>query len=122
MRSLYNYFLIDGKPILTPDAGMELSREDLDSAESGRDESGVMHRFVLRYGVRKWSPSYAVLTEEEYVYMLSLIQGKSEFRVTYRDETGTRKSGVAYCSKTSILLYDQKAGLYKNFKLNIIEC
>ena len=39
-------FLINGKPMLVPDAGMKFSYEDLDSSESGRDQSGYMHRVI----------------------------------------------------------------------------
>jgi len=46
MRGYDFDFLIDGRPILLPDGGVEINLEDLDSAESGRDESGVMHRIV----------------------------------------------------------------------------
>ena len=81
MREFYNDFLIDDKPILAPDAGVELKLTDLDSQDSGRDESGVMHRIVLRKGVRTWDFSYSALTAEEYQYMLSLFENKVQFRV-----------------------------------------
>jgi hypothetical protein len=66
----YHYnLLIDGKPILVPDADIEIEYTDIDSNESGRDESYVMHRIVARYGVKKFPLTYSILTREEYLYM-----------------------------------------------------
>ena len=46
--NLTQLFLLDGKPIVAPDEDVEMSFEDLDSAQSGRDESGFMHRIRVR--------------------------------------------------------------------------
>lgn len=115
-------FLIDGQPILLPDAGIQINLEDLDSSESGRDESGVMHRVVLREKVRKYSIPYSTLTLEEYRYMLSLVSGKAAFRVTKREPDGQVAEFDAYCSKVGIKLLNKRIGLYKSLTLNIIEC
>ena len=72
MRPYDNEFLIDGQPVLVPDEGVQINLEDLDSSESGRDESGVMHRIVVREKVRKYSLPYGLITKEEYTYMMSL--------------------------------------------------
>lgn len=49
---LFDYdFQIDGKPILMPDEDADISKADLDSEDSGRDESGVMHRQVVREAI-----------------------------------------------------------------------
>ena len=40
----FHTFLINGQPILVPDADVELSYQDLDAGSAGRDESGVLHR------------------------------------------------------------------------------
>lgn len=122
MREFYNDFLIDDKPILAPDAGVELKLTDLDSQDSGRDESGVMHRIVLRKGVRTWDFSYSALTVEEYRYMLSLFENKVQFRVRFRNLWGQEESVDAYNSNHSILLYDLRRGIYKNLKFTVVEC
>ena len=62
MRKKTDLFLIDGLPMLAPDENVELSPEDIDASDSGRDESGVMHRFVVQQGVGKWTFSYGCLT------------------------------------------------------------
>lgn len=122
MRKFYDDFLIDDKPILAPDAGVELKLTDLDTEDSGRDESGVMHRIVLRKGVRTWDLSYAALTLEEYRYMLSLFENKAQFRVRFRNPWGQEECVDAYNSNHSILLYDLRRGVCKNLKFTVIEC
>ena len=122
MRSYDNDFLIDGKPILVPDEGVEIGLEDLDSDESGRDESGVMHRIVLRYGVMTWKLSYSSLTLEEWKYMRGLFAGKAEFTVKTLDLDGTEKTYTAYCSKMSLALHNKKTGRFKGLSFSIIEC
>ena len=69
MRKTTDLFLINGKPMLVPDAEMQVNYEDLDDSDSGRDEAGFMHRHVLRYKVPVWTFSYQSLTEEEKQYM-----------------------------------------------------
>ena len=122
MRNLFFDLLIDGQPVLAPDADMSISYEDLDSEESGRDESGVMHRIVLREGVKKMGLTYSNLSREEYQYMEALFKGKPEFRVDCRDEDGSPLSFIAYRSKHSISVYNAKTGSYKNYSFSIIEC
>lgn len=117
MREKISEILIDGKEILMPDRDIEITRTDLDDTDSGRDESGVMHRFILRERVQTWAIPYDYLTAEEYEYMKSLTAGKAEFPFTYFGEEYT-----AYCSNDSITLRNAKTGEYRNFTLKIIEC
>ncbi len=104
MRKTTELFLIDGLPMLAPDENMEISMEDVEAADSGRDESGLLHRFMLRQGVGKWSFSYGRLTQQEYAYMESLFAGKTTFRFTYPDsaENNRKKEITAYRSKHGI--------------------
>ncbi len=122
MRKYDFEFLIDGQPILVPDEDVTISYEDLDSEESGRDESGVMHRIVMREGVKKIPLSYAFLDREEYRYMESLFKGKPSFQVDCRDENGDAMKFTAYRSKHSITVSNVRTGLHKNYSFSIIEC
>ena len=122
MRKYYFDLLIDGRPILVPDADITINYEDLDSEESGRDEGGYMHRIILRERVKKILLPYALLSREEYRYMESLFQGKPQFSVDCRDENGSPLSFIAYRSKHSITIHNAKNGTYKNYSFNIIEC
>lgn len=122
MRKFYYDFLIDDQPILVPDAGVELKRTDLDSEDSGRDESGVMHRIVVRKGVRTWGITYSALTAEEYRYLLSLFDSKAQFTVRFRNAMGKEEMAEAYNSNHSIVLQDLRKGFCKDLKFTIIEC
>lgn len=122
MRTFDYNSQIDGKPMLMPDEGVEISRSDLDSEDSGRDESGVLHRQMVREKVTTWGYSYAILTREEYRYMQSLFKGKAAFVFTYLDDDGQVQKTNAYCAKNSITLHNAKTGIYKKLKFNIIEC
>lgn len=115
-------FFVDGSSMLSPDRGVEVSENDLDSSDTGRDESGIMHRIVVRESVKSWAFTYALLTVEDYQYIKNLFVGKPEFIFTYRDMDGELKKCPAYCSKRSFAQYDCATGLYKNLKFNIIEC
>ena len=122
MREKYFDLLIDGQPILVPDADVEMEYSDLDSSETGRDEAGIMHRIVLRKDVRKIMLTYGTLTREEYRYLESLFARKPEFTVTYRDHHGEESTFRAYRSGHSITVRNTRTGLYKNYKLTLIEC
>lgn len=122
MRKYFFDLLIDGQPVLVPDEDVTISFEDLDSEESGRDESGYMHRVILRIGVKKIPMAYASLDSEEYRYMESLFQGKSTFQVDCRGIDGSPMSFMAYRSKHSISVHNIKTGIHKNYNFSIIEC
>lgn len=117
-------FKINGQPMPAPDAGVGFSYEDLDSDDSGRDESGYMHRFVIRYKVGTWSFSYATITEQEKNYLESLFPDAPTFSFTYPDRKNAGKPVTcqAYRSKYGISWYNAKDGLWKNYEFNIIEC
>ena len=117
----FDDFKVDGAPILVPDEDAVITRTDLDSDDSGRDEAGFMHRIMLRSRVRTWEFNYSRLTAEEYQYMKSLFDGKSEFTFSF-SEGGQSGAVTAYCSNDSITYRNAKTGLYMNFKIKIIEC
>lgn len=119
-----NMFQIDGNPMLAPDADMDLSFEDLDASDSGRDEAGYMHRIVVRHKVGTWSFTYSCITAQELAYMEALFSGKADFSFTYPtpgNET-VLKTVRAYRSKYGIAWRSSRTGDYRNYKFNIIEC
>ena len=117
MRSLDTLYAVDGVPLLTPDAGVELTVSDIDSAAAGRDAAGYLHRSVLRSGIRTWGFTYSTLTAEEARYMLNLFAGKPTFIFTW--EGGTAE---CYCAKQELTLYDRQKGIYKGLKFTVIQC
>ena len=117
-------FFINGKAMLEPDEEPTFSYEDLDSSDSGRDESGMMHRFMIRSKVGTWSFTYGFLTEAEKQYMESLFGEESTFVFTRPDRVDSSKTVETECyrSKYSLSWKNAKTGLWKNYKFNIIEC
>lgn len=117
-------FKINGKPFLVPDAEVTFSYEDLDDGDSGRDESGYMHRIVARHKVMSASFSFSVLTNAEMMYMESLFPDAPDFDFTRpsRLDSGVPVTTRCYRSKYGISWHDARTGLWRNYKFNIIEC
>ena len=124
MRPFMNSFLINGKPVLAPDAEMAVTYTDLDADDTGRDEMGYMHRIVARYKVGTWPFMYSTLTEEEKRYMESLFEDAPDFEFTHPDRLDATKlvTTRAYRSNYKISWLNAKLGLWKNYGFNIIEC
>lgn len=120
-RQITNDFLIDGEPMLVPDAGIGVKSTDIE-AVMATDESGVTHRKLRRSDVKTWEFSYAVLTAEEYVYIRGLMKGKATFSFTFTNEEGTTEEVRAYCKETSASYWSNRRGLYKNLQFSIIQC
>ena len=124
MRGTTELFKINGRPMLVPDEEVTVSYEDLDDGDSGRDESGVMHRIPVRYKVGSWGFSYAHLTEAERQYMESLFPDAAEFTFTHPDRLDSTKqvTCTAYRSKYSISWKNARTGLWSNYSFQIIQC
>lgn len=117
-------FQINGMPLLVPDAGVGFDFEDLDDDSSGRDESGYMHRFVVRYDVGKWSFSFSGITEEEKRYIESLFPKAPYFEFTHpsAENSEVLVTEPCYRSKRSMSWFNAKEGVWKNYRFNIIQC
>lgn len=123
-RATFDQFLINGKPMFAPDADIELSYEDLDDADSGRDESGVMHRIVVIYKVMSGSFVFSHLSEEDYIYMESLFPDEPDFLFTHpsRKNPNVLVTTRCYRSKYGIVWHNARKKEYRNYKFNIIAC
>ena len=64
----------------------------------------IMHRIVLREGMRKIPLSYGFLKAEEYRFMESLFKGRSHFEVEIIGLDGDSTKFDAYRSKHSITI------------------
>ena len=124
MRTKVDFYQVDGVPMLVPDDEPEFSFADLDASDSGRDESGVMHRLMVREKVGSWSFSYAWLTDEELRYLRDLFAGKAQFAFTHPvfDATAATETCTAYMSQCSAVWKNRRTGLWRNFNFNIIQC
>lgn len=120
-RKLTEEFLIDGTPMLMPDAGVVLDFSDLISPDSGLDEMGYAHHIVLREDVKTWRFVYSWLTAEEYTYIRSLLRGKHNFPFTFKDEDGKSQTVTAHCMQKSVSYWSARRGLYKDLQFEITE-
>ena len=107
-RKRLDTLLINGKPLPCPDADVAISENDLDSDDTGRDESGYMHRLRLRPAVKTWEFPYK---------FLSAAVSDPTFSVDFWGVQTT-----AYCSNNSANLRNVVTGDYRDFTLKIIEC
>ena len=123
-RITFDQLLINGKPMLPPDADIDFSYEDLDASDSGRDESGYAHRIVVRYKVMSGSFVFSHLSEEEYIYMESLFPDEPDFEFTRpsRKDPSVPETSRCYRSKYGISWHNARMKQWKNCKFNIIEC
>lgn len=124
MRPYSTDFFINDIPLLVPDEEVGCNYEDIDDSSTGRDESGVMHRAVIRYKVGSWSFSYSHLTEEEKRYMENLFPEAPTFTFTHPDrlDSSVAKKTTCYRSKYSLAWKNSRLGLWNGYGFNIIEC
>lgn len=110
--------------MFAPDADIDFSYEDLDDSESGRDESGVMHRIVVRYKVMSGSFVFSNISDADYAHMESLFPDEPDFKFTCPDRKDFTKDVVLTCyrSKYGISWHNARTGRMRNYKFNIIEC
>lgn len=118
MRKLTELFLIDGQPMLAPDADVALVVEDLEASDSGMDESAYYHRFVVRQGLGRWQFFYRELTEQEYAYVESLFAGKDSFQFTY---PSAENGGVTAYRKKQETQWHSLNRL-RNYQFTIVQC
>jgi hypothetical protein len=107
-----------------PDGEVSVSYEDLDDADSGRDESGVMHRIPVRYKVGSWNFTYSHLTEEEKQYMENIFPDSADFAFTHpsRQDAAVAVTERAYRSKYGISWKNARTGLWSNYGFTVIQC
>ena len=117
-------FTVNGQPFWAPDADVSMSFEDLDGAEAGRDESGFMHRQVVRHKVGTWNFQFAAITEAQRQYMEGLFPQEGTFLFGYPDPRDASQTAycVAYRSKYGISWRNAKTGDWRNYSFSIIEC
>lgn len=110
--------------MLAPDEQVEVSFQDLDASDAGRDESGFMHRIVVRHKVASWKFSYAHLTEEERAYMETLFGDADTFLFTHPDRLDASKTVQTKCyrSQYGISWRNARTGLWSGYSFSIIEC
>ena len=121
---LTELYQIDGMAMVAPDADVQMSFEDLDGAQSGRDESGFMHRILVRRKVGVWEFSYSHLTRQEYAYMMSILPQGGSFVFTHpgRQDSSQPEQTQAYISRYGVVWHSAKTDSYRNLTFSVIEC
>lgn len=122
-RGFVDFYLVNGVPLLAPDRDVEVSYEDIDAADAGRDEAGYMHRNAVRYKVGKWNFVYTNLTEEEHQYLENIFPDEESFEFTHpsRKNSNVLEVTTCYRSKCSGTWRNARSGKWKTNKFNVIE-
>ena len=109
--------------MFAPDADMEMQFSDLDAPETGRDESGFMHRIVVLRDMGTWSFVYSSITEAEKNAINNLFKGKDDFVFTHpgKYDSSQPETCIAYRSNYKIAWRSKRTGKWRNFSFNIIE-
>lgn len=117
-------FKINGKPMFAPDADVGFAFSDLESTDSGYDESGYMHRIVVRHNAMSVSFEFAHISEADLQYMESLFPDEPDFEFTRpsRLDSSVPVTTRCYRSKYGISWRNAKTGDWRNYKFSIIEC
>lgn len=118
---------IDGNPLPEPTEAAEIKFTDVESEDSGKDETGVYHREILRFGVLSCTLTYSHLSNEECAYLFHLLENKSTFRFTCPISSDSRNveqtvTRTCYCTDHGAALQRLKAGVWRDAKLQIQEC
>lgn len=118
---------IDGKPLPEPTETADIRFSDIESSDSGSDETGVYHREVLRFGVLTCTLTYGYLDNADCAYLLGLLQNKTTFQFTCPAASSTADVTqtiirTCYCSNYGAALQRLKTGVWRDMTLEIKEC
>ena len=122
MRAVTEDFAVNGKPMLAPDMGVQVSYEDIDGASAGRDQSGYMHRRMVRCKVPSWTFTYNHITEEERAYTEALFGSDAVFTFTHPSQLDARQREETRCyrSKCDISWRSAVNGLWNGYSFTVI--
>ena len=118
---------IDGQNLPEPTETAKINFSDIESSDSGADESGVYHREVLRFGVLSCTLTYGYLDNADWAYLLDLLKNKTTFEFTCpaassaADVTSTI-TRTCYCANYGAALQRLQAGVWRDMELQIQEC
>lgn len=117
------YWMVGSSHIYIPSTPCKVEHSNVVGADSGRDETGIMHIDWVRRDVRKVYLHYNAITETELAYLMNLMQGK-EFTFKFLDQ-GSVQTISAYVGESSYEFYSYSSaydeGVYTNFEIHVIE-
>lgn len=122
MAWISNYITINGTRLPTPTT-YRVQMADLDTENTTRDETGVLHRDRIRAGVYKIIVSWR-LRSSQLASIISLIQSSS-FTVTFFDtNTMSYQTKTMYAGdrESEVIIGDETAaGVLVDFNVDFIE-
>ena len=124
MRAKTELFQINGKPMLVPDTEVATNYSDLEGSDSGKDASGILHAFVLRYKIGSWKFIYNNMTAEEMQYMESIFPDTATFSFQHpsRWDASASEQSVCYRRKFEASLKNTRPFLWSRYEFTIFEC
>lgn len=122
MAFISNYISINNTTLPTP-TSYRVQMADLDTENTTRDETGVLHRDRIRYGVYKIIAQWR-LTTTQLSSLISLLQNAS-FSVTFFDpNTLTYQTKTMYAGdrESEIVVGNAStSAIYVDFNVDLIE-
>lgn len=117
------YWMVGSSHIYVPSTPCKIEHSNVVGADSGRDDSGLMHIDWVRRDVRKIFVHYNAITQTELNYVMGLMQGE-EFTFKFLDQ-GSVQTINAYAGESSYEFYSYSnmyaEGVYTNFEIHVIE-
>ena len=116
---------LDGSKSITfaPVGGMKYTTESLASADSGRDDGGMMHIDFILTRTRKINIVLPPITGTAKNEILDMVQGRI-YKIKFRDSiTNDEKEITVYTSNSSASLYSGtiSGGIWTDVAFNAIE-
>lgn len=112
--------IVDGRDLPSP-ASMGIPKYDIDSANAGRDETGVMHRDRVRSGIYKLELEWTGLSSSELQAIDSAIS-KDSLKVTFPTPKGMlTKTMYAGDRNISMVMMRDDGEAYWDMSVNLIE-
>lgn len=118
-----SYWMADSTHLYIPSTPCKVEHSNVVGADSGRDESGLMHIDWVARDKRKVFLHYNAMSASELSTMVTALQGK-EFSFKYLD-MGSVVTMDAYCGEctyqfyTNSSLYDE--AIYTDVEFHVIE-
>lgn len=116
-------YIADG--VLLPEPGINVDYSESDVQEyANRDEGGFMHKKTVRFGVRKITLKWPVLTSDEINTIKSATKGKESFTFQYYDAAKKLEGTMeAYTGDLKYTLYSLAGGepMWINASMSFIE-
>ena len=118
-----NQGMVDVTHLYIPSTPCKIEHSNVVGADSGRDETGLMHIDWVATDKRKVYLHYNAMSASELSTMVSLLQGK-EFEFTFLDQ-GSVKTMNAYCGECNYQFYTNSSlyseAIYTDVEFHVIE-